>query len=476
MTFSSVPLGTAGDQTDFLMLCQWRTIAVMETASAYEVEALPLSQPSACPHCDSPAAALRLYSTRRQMRKDAPVRRKHVRIHFTQQRYHCENCKRFSLQPLFGINERRSATDRLVEMIGAEAFSKTFSMVSEETGSSPKSVADIFTERVLEIIETVTLEPPRVLGLDEVYIKGQAHCVLTDLETPRLFELLPKSDTLSLCRYLLQLPQRDRVEVIVMDLRRSHLELIRRLFPQGTVVINKWQIWQLAQHAALKVLKKAREGSIASRQPRLRSGLYLLTGSSRLSKADLEERAELFERIPELGEAYRLRQEFLDIWKFKDRQKAETRYEQWVASIPPELQYAFGDLLKIMNRWHREVFNYFDYRFTNAYTGSVDRKIKMLQSMSSRYSFDIIRAKVLYGGFAKRALPAPTRKMHALKDKLKKARPKARRAPAPRTPANNSERLRQAQDSKDEFNDLLRQPDGWLERFQFLARKKRSGH
>jgi hypothetical protein len=245
------------------------------------------------------------------------------------------------------------------------------------------------------------------------------------------------------------------------------------LFPQATVVINKWHIWQVAQNAGLKVIKKVREESTASWHLRLRSGLFLRIGS-KLSKAEIEARVELFNQTPELGEAYRLKQDFFNIWKFKDRQKAEARYEQWVASIPSALQYAFDDLLRIMNRWHREVFNYFDYPFTNAYTESVNRKIRMLQSISSSYSFEIIRAKVLYGGIVKRALPAPARKAHALKDKLKKVRPKARRAPAPRMPANNSERLRQAQDSKNEFNDLLRQPDGWLERFKFLTPKKRS--
>lgn len=264
------------------MLQQWRTISVTETAFVYEVEARPLSQLSACTNCVEPARALQPHGTQRQTIKDAPVRGKHVHINFTRQRYRCANCKRILLQPLFEVSKRRRATERLVDLIGAEAFRKSFSMVSEETGFSRKSVANIFTERVLKVAKSVRPETPRVLGLDEFFVKRKARCVLTDLKARQLFEILPAADMMTLSHFLLQMPQRDQVEVVVMDFRHSYLEVISRLLPQATVVINKWHVLQLAQQAALKVLKKARERSTASQPLRLRYSLYLRNGSAGL--------------------------------------------------------------------------------------------------------------------------------------------------------------------------------------------------
>lgn len=442
------PLAEANKvQTDFLMLVGWQTLAVTETSSSYEVEALPLSQSSACPHCASPTVALRPCGTMRQSVRDAQVRQKHVRINFTRKRYHCKVCQRFSRQPLPGINERRKATDRLIELIGAEAFIKSFTMVSMETGSSPTQVRTIFKERVSKIAAMVTPETPRVLGLEEVFLRGKPRCILTDIERHRPLELLPKSDMLSLCGYLLYLPKRHGIEVVVMDFWRSRLEVVQRVLPKAAVVINKWAVLQVAQRAALRVLKNVRARSNDSSLLRPRYSLYLRVGYSSLSVEDLEALAELFEREPELREAYRLRQEFFNIWKFRDRQKAENQYEQWMKSITPELHYAFGDLLEMVNRWHLEVFNYFDHPFTNAYTESVVHKLRGLSSTSS---VETARAKVLYGVYVLRTSTAPARKPHAQRIRLKKAKPKARRAPAPQKLAINDEKLMDDRESENE--------------------------
>jgi transposase len=301
-------------------------------------------------------------------------------------------------------------------------------MVSLETGYSPAQVRTIFKEKVSEIAATVVPETPRVLGLDEVYLRGKPRCILTDIERSRPLDLLPKSNMLILCEYLLHLPERHGVEVVIMDFWRSRFEVVQRVLPGAAVVINKWAVLQVAQRAALRVLKKVRAGSNDSGLIRPRYSLYLRANYSRLSVTERAALAELFEQEPELREAYRLRQEFWNIWKSKDRQKAENQYEQWIASVTPELHYAFGDVLETVNRWHPEVFNYFDHPFTNAYTESVGYK---LRSLSANSSIETARAKVLYGAYAQRNSTAPTIKLHPLRIRVKKAKPKARRASAP---------------------------------------------
>jgi transposase len=439
MTFIVTPSHASADenQTDFLMLPGWRTLAVTASASSYEVEAMPLAQPSACTHCGGPAAALRPRGAIRQSVGDAPVRGKHVRVNFTRQRYHCGNCKRFSRQPLPGVSERRKMTDRLEELIAVEAFTKSFAMVSQETGSSSSQVRTIFVERVSEIAATVAPETPRVIGLDEIYLRRRARCVLTDLELRRPLEFLPRTDSLSLCKFLLHLPERHGVEAVVMDFWRSGFEVVRRVLPNAAVVINKWVVLQLAHRAALKVLKSVRERSADGVLPRPRYSLFVRACCSRLTGMDREALAKLFEREPELLEAYRLKREFFGIWNFGDRREAESRYEQWAASIPPALHYGFDDLLGLVNRWHAEVFNYFDHPFANGYTQSVLRK---LRSLSSSCSFATARAKVLYGAYVKRPVDL-AEKTPVMRFTRKKAKPKARRAPSPLKTVNNSERL-----------------------------------
>jgi transposase len=462
-------------QVDFLMLPHWRSITVEETAQVYEVEALPLSQPSSCPHCDGPTSALQAYSTQQQSIKDAPVRGKHVHINFTRQRYRCSQCKRTSLQPLCGINGRRRATERLVNLIGTEAFSKTFSRVSEETGVSSTSVRNIFAEKVLYLEQSVQMVTPRVLGLDEIYVQGKVCSVLADLEARRAVEFLPETGVLKLCQFLLRMPQRERVEVVIMDFRRSYFEVVRRVLPQAAVVISKWDVLQLAQRAVTTVLRKLREKSTADQRLNLSwLSTYLHKSSSQSSVAKKETFTELCKLEPDLREAHRLRQEFFDIWKFKDRQKAEERYDNWMASIPRELFYVFSDLLKIMDCWRQEIFNYFDHCFTDAFNESVSHRIRVVQMVSPSCSLKTIRAKVLYREFVRRpSSPRRPKIAYVQKGKVVKRRQRARRAPAPGTFPINDKKPQLDQESKEQFKNIVPQPDEWLARFPVLTRRKK---
>ncbi|WP_419095795.1 transposase [Endozoicomonas lisbonensis] len=49
-----------------------------------------------------------------------------------------------------------------------------------------------------------------------------------------------------------------------------------------------------------------------------------------------------------------------------------------------------------MTNWHQEIFCYFDSRVTNAYTESVNNLIKVLHKVGRGYSFEALRAKILF--------------------------------------------------------------------------------
>jgi len=49
-----------------------------------------------------------------------------------------------------------------------------------------------------------------------------------------------------------------------------------------------------------------------------------------------------------------------------------------------------------MNNWEEEIFNYFDSPITNAYTESLNRLIKTMNHIGRGYSFEALRAKILF--------------------------------------------------------------------------------
>ena len=62
----------------------------------------------------------------------------------------------------------------------------------------------------------------------------------------------------------------------------------------------------------------------------------------------------------------------------------------------------FKDLIRAVGNWKPEVLNFFDCGATNAYTEAANGLAKIRNRSGRGYSFDAIRAKILYGGKSKR--------------------------------------------------------------------------
>ena len=103
------------------------------------------------------------------------------------------------------------------------------------------------------------------------------------------------------------------------------------------------------------------------------------------------------ENYPLLHDLYHAKERFYDIWDSNlTRKQAETAYLDWKDSIPNSICSYFADLDRAIDNWHKEVFNYFDRRITNAYTESANNHIKSIARHGRGYSFEVLRAKVLF--------------------------------------------------------------------------------
>ena len=100
--------------------------------------------------------------------------------------------------------------------------------------------------------------------------------------------------------------------------------------------------------------------------------------------------------LKDLGQAYELKEEFYRIWETQSQQEALFRLKQWRERIPEHLTFAFKDLLTALKNWQVEIFAYFDHPITNAYTECLNGLIRVMNRMGRGYSFDALRAKMLF--------------------------------------------------------------------------------
>jgi transposase len=369
-------------------------------------------------------------------------------------------------QSLDGVNLKRRITIRLEEYIERESLrtDKNFRMVADEVGVDEKTVRNIFTRHIKQLARSWRFEAPQCLGIDEVYIAGVARCVLTDIEQHRLVNIMEKRDMLWIRRQLLQIKHPDRVKVVVMDMWRPYLSEVKQRFPQAIVVIDKYHILRMANDAIMTVRKKLRADNKCLNMPKphlLRKRVHDLHVPQK--KALNQRLAEL----PDLAVAHALKEEFFNIWNNQDRRQAEAQFDEWVKRIPPHLQFAYAALLTTVGNWREEILNYFDYRVTNAFTESLNNIIKSMERNGRGYTFDVLRAKLLYGSpFVTRRPPRPnTSAKEKPTDRRKKEKKRARRDDAP-SPNSNVRQLKRVRLSEDEFTESMRPPEGYIKRFK----------
>lgn len=93
----------------------------------------------------------------------------------------------------------------------------------------------------------------------------------------------------------------------------------------------------------------------------------------------------------------------MSIWDHQNRPSAEAAYGQWLANVSTEMKPTFKDLLSAMANWHDEIFAYFEQPITNAYTEAVNGLAKGMNRMGRGYSFEVIRARMLFDPKARKA-------------------------------------------------------------------------
>lgn len=382
---------------NILNFLNWEIISISEEETHFFIRAkYVLSALRPCPKCKATPILNSNYGTRLRTIKDFPIQGKKVSILLTIQRYKCSICRKIFSDKVSEISPNFRATKRFIRFIERESAKRTFYALASETGFSENTIGEIFTKFIERKTTKIVGDTPQILGIDEVYCNRIARCILTNIQTRRIVDILPKKDVNTIYRYLIQMPNKSRIKVVTMDMCRPYFDAIKSAFPKAEVVVDTFHIQRMANKAMNSYLNSLRI-LLSSSQRRLflHDRFILLKRPFDLTADEKLLLATWMEKLPLLRNVYELKEEFLSIWRLSDRQQAENKYCVWKNQIPLCQRTHFSDILTAFKNWHHEIFNYFDYKVTNAFTESANRLIKFAQKESPRASFEVIRAKML---------------------------------------------------------------------------------
>lgn len=237
------------------------------------------------------------------------------------------------------------------------------------------------------------------MGIDEIKLLGRPRCIITNLKERTVVELLRSRRKKTVAAYLFRLPNRGAVEYVCMDMWNPHRQAVQAVLPQAVIVIDKLHVVRMP-NAALDTVRKELRASLTPKQRRTlkHARFILLRRGSELESQDRLILEVWTDRFPILGVAYRLKEEFYDIYEAESREEALECYCEWCDKVTDDVRPAFQDILTALDNWEPEIFAHFDApgEITNGYTEAMNGIAKLTNRLGRGYSFDAIRTKVLY--------------------------------------------------------------------------------
>lgn len=387
--------------TNVLNLPAYTVTAFQENEHDYHIDVVATQAPASCPHCHH--GRFDGFGRREQMVKDLPMHGKRVGIYVDTRRYRCKSCGKTFYETLPAVNERRLMTNRLVDWIGKQAVRRTFASIAEEVGVVEGTIRLIFKDYVAELSDKIRFETPKWMGIDEIHlIKPRG--VIANIQNNTIVELLPNRNKETMLNYLSRLDGHKQVQYVAMDMWSPYKDAVEAIMPQARIVIDKFHVLKMANEALEQVRKSYRE----TLTPKQRRGLMHDRFVMLKREHELNDREALLlsgwtQNYPTLGLAYRLKEDFFKVYDAHTPHDALARFAAWEKSVTAEVRDAFSDLIRAWRNWQPYILGYFDHPITNAYTESLNNLIRVMNRLGRGYSFEALRAKVLFaeGAFKK---------------------------------------------------------------------------
>ena len=383
--------------TDILNLTFYQAVEVRENDSDYLVFATTTTPPKACTRCQS--LEFNRHGIREPTFMDIPTHGKRLGIRIIRQRYRCKTCGNVFIDPLMEMDEDHAMTNRLVKYIQEQSLLRTFTSIADDVGVDEKLIRNIFRAYVAVLESKHIIQTPKWLGIDEIHVLGNPRCVLTNVRERTLIDMLKTRNKPMVEQYLMKMPDRQRVEVVTMDMWQPYRDAVAGTIPQAKIVVDRFHVVKMA-NKGLDELRKSLKAGMTTTQKRqlMRDRYVLLKRKADLKPNDLILLEAWIGNIPTLGTAYKLKEMLFDLYELKDKKEAEDRYQTWRDTLEanPEVAPFFSDLVRAITNWHDPIFNYFDFQITNGYTESMNGLIKVANRIGRGYSFEAIRAKMLF--------------------------------------------------------------------------------
>ncbi len=292
------------------------------------------------------------------------------------------------------MSSSHKTTQRLEQYILQQATIKSFTLLANEVGVTEGNIRKIFKSNIQN--KPINNNILTCIGVDEIMINKKMRFIITDLKNRNIVDILENRKKDFIRVYLKKLFKQHNISIVAMDMWKPYKDVVYEINPNVNIVIDKFHVVRMANEAMETIRKQVRATLLPKQRIDLKNDRFLLYKREHtLSDQNKFIIDYWLGKYELLSKAYKLKEEFYKIYDAKNKEDAYDRYEKWEVQITKEIQPAFQPLITATGNWHKEIFNYFDYPVTNAYTESMNGVLRYVNNQGRGYKFKTLRSKIL---------------------------------------------------------------------------------
>ena len=346
-----------------------------------------------CPACGG--LTDRVHDYRMQTIKDIPLGRTTL-LHLRKRRYRCDCGKRFFEKNTFLPRYYRS-TSRLIAAI-ITAFRE---MVSASKIGTQFHVSGATAMRYFKCVSFKPTRLPAVLSIDE--FKGNSggqkyNSIVADAEKHKVMDILPNRFENDLIRYFSQFQSKTDVKYFVCDMNPHFREVAKTCFPKAAVVADRYHVIRQV-YWAMERVRKNEQSKLSERFRKYfkKSRYLLMKPMEKLSDEEADKLALMFEIAPRLADAYRLKNEFLNVIRSDSSKTGKQNLVDWLTAVEVMDLPEFDDCTKAYHNWFQEILNAMDVPWSNGFIEGCNNKTKVLKRVCfGMRNFSNFRKRILF--------------------------------------------------------------------------------
>ncbi len=335
-----------------------------------------------CPDCQSESLMLKDKRVRRPRHESWGMR--HTVLELESRKYRCRDCGRYFWERLPGILPRKRSTEpfrRSVFVAHWDGINR--SRLAEREGIGGATVERWFHDHLArEFAERQHAACPRVLGIDEHFFSRREGYATTfcDLRGHKIFDVVLGRSEASLEKYLAQLPGKERVRIVCMDLASVYRALVRKHFPNAQIVADRFHVIRLINHHFLACWREL--DPVGSKH---RGLLSLMRRHRHNLKPEQQIKLQAyFEQFPALREIYRFKQRlcYLLLKKHRTRQECVPLAQRFLKALHALSQAILPQLVQLgqtLTSWSVEIARMWRFTRNNGITEGFHTKMEVLQ-------------------------------------------------------------------------------------------------